>query len=233
MRGRAQPSICQSKRPPRPAALAALPTAHRPAQRAPGQAQQQPVTRRSTVTYTVNPIRCGSPASWSITATRCCTRPSTTQPPITKQSARFSARSPGSLDRTRHRAAAGHDRLAGPSRTHRQAPCLPHPAHPPAKTAPPKSVPPHTLSAVTRSPATARASPRRPEPRPRGRNQSPSPFDPRGTRVPQPPSTPSPHAGHSIPPAASRDSTRTASASTGTIGASKHYSAAPRQPDTT
>ena len=35
---------------------------------------------------------------------------------------------------------------------------------------------------------------------------------------------------HPISPAASRDSTRTGSTSTVTIGASEHYSAAPRSP---
>ena len=44
---------------------------------------------------------------------------------------------------------------------------------------------------------------------------------------PHPPSTPSPHDGHAIAPAASRDSTRAGSTSTVTISASEHYGAAP------
>src|SRR5271166_59880 len=43
-----------------------------------------------------------------------------------------------------------------------------------------------------------------------------------------PRTTPSRHVGQPIPPTANRNSTRTTSASTVTIGASKHYSAAPR-----
>ena len=64
----------------------------------------------------------------------------------------------------------------------------------------------------------------------RGRSGSLSPSIRRARAYPQPPSTPTPHVGQPIPPAASRDSTRTGSTSTVTIGASKHYSAAPRKP---
>ncbi|EUA50451.1 hypothetical protein I552_1387 [Mycobacterium xenopi 3993] len=56
-------------------------------------------------------------------------------------------------------------------------------------------------------------------PRPQRTAQS---LDPPDRAYPQPPSTPSRHVGHPIPPPASRDSTPTTSASTVTIGASKH-----------
>jgi hypothetical protein len=63
-----------------------------------------------------------------------------------------------------------------------------------------------------------------------GRSGSLSPSICRARAYPQPPSTPSRHVGQPIPPTANRNSTRTTSASTVTIGASKHYSAAPRKP---
>ncbi|MBV8348617.1 MAG: hypothetical protein JOZ49_14145 [Mycolicibacterium sp.] len=63
----------------------------------------------------------------------------------------------------------------------------------------------------------------------RGRSRPCTPVIPRARAWPHPPSTP-PQPGHPISPAASRDSTRTGSTSTVTIGASEHYSAAPRKP---
>lgn len=64
----------------------------------------------------------------------------------------------------------------------------------------------------------------------RGRSRPPNPSTRRAWAYPQPPSTPSRHVGHPIPPVANRDSTQTESTSTVTIGASKHHSAAPRKP---
>jgi hypothetical protein len=70
----------------------------------------------------------------------------------------------------------------------------------------------------------------RPAARPLRPQRIAEPLDLPGRAYPQPPNTPSRHVGPPIPPTANRNSTRTTSASTVTIGASKHYSAAPRKP---
>src|ERR1700739_3072378 len=68
----------------------------------------------------------------------------------------------------------------------------------------------------------------RPTARPPRPNRIAETLDLPGPGIPPPTPPPRP-AAQRIPPVASRDSTRTGSTSTVTIGASKHYSAAPRQ----